>query len=81
MLVKFTEKSSENVIVLVIDDPLTEDIAKAFGYGNLKLHMPDLDIIGAEAVGNQLASNIRNNSCTAINNRRHGEYPMLRILY
>ena len=37
-----------------------EDIAKAFGYGNLNLHMPDLDIIGAEAKGNQLASNIRN---------------------
>ena len=37
-----------------------EDIAKAFGYGNLKPRMPDLDIIGAEAVGNQLASNIRN---------------------
>ncbi len=37
-----------------------EDIAKAFGYGNLKLHMPDMDIIGAEAPGNQQASNIRN---------------------
>ncbi len=37
-----------------------EDVAKAFGYGNLELHMPDMDIIGAEAAGNQLASNIRN---------------------
>lgn len=37
-----------------------EDIAKAFGYGNLSLHMPNLDIIGAEGKGNQIASNMRN---------------------
>ncbi len=36
-----------------------EDVAKAHGYGNLILNKPNLDIIGLEAVGNQMAANIR----------------------
>lgn len=39
---------------------IIEDIAKAYGYGNLALRMPNLEIIGAEAKGNQMTSNIRN---------------------
>ncbi len=39
---------------------IIEDVAKGYGYGNLSLHMPTMDVIGAEASGNQIASNIRN---------------------
>ena len=38
---------------------IIEDIAKAHGYSNLDLHRPNLDVIGHEAEGNQMVSNVR----------------------
>lgn len=39
---------------------IIEDIAKAFGYGNLYVRMPSLDIVGAENPANRMNSSVRN---------------------